>query len=74
MVLQELKEDCDNDGENEEERAQISIAIIEMQPEVMAALTSMITNTQSHCVVNNTVVIQNGLTTNQVGLLPCLSR
>lgn len=46
----------------------VTIPIIEMQPEVMSALSSMLSSGRTHCIVNNTVVIQNGLITSQVGL------
>ena len=43
-----------------------TIPIIEVSSEIMTAVQTMVASSQSHCIINNTVVIQNGLTTNQV--------
>lgn len=43
----------------------ISIPLIEVQPEVLTSINNMIVSNKTQCTVNN-IVIQNGLTTQQV--------
>ena len=47
------------------EPADVAIPIIEVQPEVLSVINNMVATNQPTCSINN-VVIQNGLTTNQV--------
>ena len=53
----------------------ISIPQIEVQLEVLSSITNMIASNKTQCTVNN-IVIQNGLTTQQVsdtGFTSCIS-
>ena len=52
------------------EPAEIAIPVIEVQPEVLTAINSMIQSNQPTCLINN-VTVQNGLTTNQVSACSC---
>ena len=60
-----MKQDC-LPTEKVKELGDITVPVIEVSTEIMNAVQTMVTSAQSHCIINNTVVIQNGLTTNQV--------
>ena len=49
----------------------VQIPIIEVSSEIMAAVKTMVSGSQSHCIINNDLVVQNGLTTNQVLVQSC---
>ena len=64
-ALQEMDQEC-LPSDKFSDLGAVKIPIIEISSEIMTAVKSMVSGSQSHCIINNEVVIQNGLTTNQV--------
>ena len=72
VFLQEMDQEC-LPSDKFSDLGSVKIPIIEISSDIMTAVKSMVSGSQSHCIINNEVVIQNGLTTNQVRSCSCKS-